>query len=856
MLSLLTSLVLTQGLHPPFSIPDGDFEMGGVLWQTPAGSTVSYEEHPDTSGAVGDNIAAHFPAHVPQSIWRTLAAGPGTSFETPSTADHLGTKLDFGLWFQLGEAGFAGGDALSLRIESGTHAIASRTIDPSTLPRGRWHYLAVEYDVDSGLDGCLRSGTRELTAIIEVDAGGEVWIDDLLGRPFDYLRFELADASFESSELHPAWKTTGEVGGGFAAYYGTRSLQLDGDAASLAQSIPCQGPGHGAQSGQVVEAGAWIWNEPGPFPDPSAEFRLQVHHVVGYRRVPTPNPATTRTLVAEVRGALSELTPGQWHYVETDPLLAVPLPHLTKAMRRPRLELRIDKLGSGSARLDYPQLGQQHSVDGNPKRFVYANYVARYRNPDFSPDPIVDAPTNELGKRWRNWYWGNPPACEPGSFVYEHDPRLLRGGNDPRDAGRRDLAISNWDEGPLPLLGAYDSRDPLIVDFHARLADACGLDALMFGWYGQKAVELDECAPRNQSVNGPALTELYAAIEAQGSDLKVATKMNLLRHASNPWANPPAGCVFTSEDTLELKREGIRNDLIWLVDTYFSHRATLKRENRMVIGVFDPERTFSVSDGPPTRLNEADWLWIKEGVEASTGKGILLVFDQAPPLTTPLPEAGLWFDGIATGSGLWRLAPCEVTQFLDFEAFQAGTPNMITLDEVRMHFRDQVLGRPYRWWRMDDAKRMGIAVVYPGYDDTGVSGWGNPNGMCTGGGTRCTRVVSARYLCGAAGERCYLELAFEEADRSGMNWVQIPTWNDWNEMTVLEPRYSARYVDAVLANVMHVPVDGDEDREWVLGRVLAAQAGIAAYRRGAADPREVEAVVRGFLLALGGTPYE
>ena len=53
------------------------------------------------------------------------------------------------------------------------------------------------------------------------------------------------------------------------------------------------------------------------------------------------------------------------------------------------------------------------------------------------------------------------------------------------------------------------------------------------------------------------------SIDAQGSDLKVATKLNLLRHANNAWANPPAGCDFVSEHTLELKREGIRDDLIW-----------------------------------------------------------------------------------------------------------------------------------------------------------------------------------------------------------------------------------------------------------------------------------------------------
>jgi hypothetical protein len=561
--------------------------------------------------------------------------------------------------------------------------------------------------------------------------------------------------------------------------------------------------------------------------------------------------------LAEAVLSLAAAGTQRWNYIETDAATAQPLPYLRSHMRRPRLELVLEKRGRGTAQFDFPQIGERHAVDGNPKRFVYANYVARFRNPDFAFDALVDAPNNELGKRWRNWYWGNPPACDPGSFVWLHDPRSLRAGSDPHDAGRRDLAVASWDTRPLPLLGAYDSRDPLIVDFHARLARTCGLDALMFGWYGQKAVELDQCAPRNQSVNGPALDELYGSIEARGCDLKVATKMNLLRHANNAWANPPPGCEFDSEHTLELKREGIRDDLIWLAESYYWERATLKRDGKMVIGVFDPERSFSVSDGPPTQMSEADWLWIKEGVESATGHGIQLLFDQAPLLSTSLETVGDWFAGIADGSAVWRLAPCEVCRFIDFEAFQNGVANTIEPIDIQDHFRTTIIGRPYRWWRMDDARRLGIAIVYPGYDDSGVSGWSNPNGTCAGGGTRCTRVVSGAAACAPAPETCYLELAFEEAERSGMDWIQIPTWNDWNEMTVLEPRYCADYVQAVVANLSSVAHPADEDRAWVLGRLLRAQAGIASFkRRSSFQPAAIDAIVHTFLRMNGGTPYD
>ena len=48
----------------------------------------------------------------------------------------------------------------------------------------------------------------------------------------------------------------------------------------------------------------------------------------------------------------------------------------------------------------------------------------------------------------------------------------------------------------------------------------------------------------------------------------------------------------------------------------------------------------------------------------------------------------------------------------------------------------------------------------------------------------------------------------------------------------------------------------DDDREWVLGRLVAAQAGIAEFKRTLADPGVLDAIVRSFLLSVDGTPYD
>jgi len=860
----LATALLAAPLVQDFSIPNADFENASAYWGSQEGSTVNFdaESGPSSGTALGgSNLVAKFPGGAPQAIWRTVQLRGDSRLDPPPSPDHSGTKVEFGVWFLLAGPYHEPDDTLVLRVKSGEAVIAERQVFARDFPVGTWHHVKTTYDPAVGMDGCIRHGTSGLTVVIEVDAKGEVWVDEVAGRPFTHARWPVVDADFERvAALGTSWELDGSasIDASVLAYYGERSLVLRSQGRdSVVQRIESQVHGVLPQTGDVPEAGAWVRITHGDG-NPSGSVRLQVWHEHILEGAPGTAPIRLETKLAEGRLRAADVVAGRWSYFETDTEEALAIPPRTERTLSTRVVVRIGKDTPRRVRVDYVQVGVAHSVDGNPKRFAYANYMARFRNPGFDPDPLVDAPSNGLGRQWKSWFWDRAPACDAPASFYMHDPTRLRSGSNPHDAGRRDLAVSAWAERPLPLLGAYDSRDPRVIELHVGLARAAGLDAFMLGWYGQKAVELDLCSPNLDSVNGPTLEQLYETIELLGSDLKVAVKLNLQRHLNDVFSSAPPGCPFPSENTYEKKRKGIRDDLIWLVRKYYSHRATLKRNGRMVVSVFDPERMFQDEHGIWTHFNAKDWGWIKDEVHRLSGHELELLFDNAPRLQDPVEVAGAWYEGVADGLASWRLVPCRLSLFADFEDFLAGNERFVTQEAVRVQFREQINGRPYRWWRQGDGTRLGIAIAYPGFDDTGVAGWGGLNGSCPGNGPRCARVVPASGLqwhvdCELDSSTCFLELALDEAVRSGMDWLQVPTWNDWNELTMIEPFYSAVYVDHVLSGA---PTPGDHDREWVLGRLLETQRGLARFKATVLDPGEIDDIVEAFLLANAGTLYD
>jgi len=104
-------------------------------------------------------------------------------------------------------------------------------------------------------------------------------------------------------------------------------------------------------------------------------------------------------------------------------------------------------------------------------------------------------------------------------------------------------------------------------------------------------------------------------------------------------------------------------------------------------------------------------------------------------------------------------------------------------------------GRDYANWVYDEmdfrTQKHGLAInvgsVWPGFDDSKVWGWNN-----------VPRYVDRQN--GAVYNRTW-EYALSDRQnrqRGSPNWVQIVTWNDWNEGSQIEPaeEYGRRYLEA------------------------------------------------------------
>ena len=77
--------------------------------------------------------------------------------------------------------------------------------------------------------------------------------------------------------------------------------------------------------------------------------------------------------------------------------------------------------------------------------------------------------------------------------------------------------------------------------------------------------------------------------------------------------------------------------------------------------------------------------------------------------------------------------------------------------------------------------------MWPGFDDSGVAGWGGAN-------PACVRVLD--NLGGA-----FFDATAAEALARDLDWVQVVTWNDWPEFTAVEPTYNPVWVLAIRSNV-------------------------------------------------------
>jgi hypothetical protein len=772
-----------------YAIRNDDFSAGLVGWTSPAARDFIAGAAPD-----GRN-AALVPSGSGQAILRlSLAVGGVEGLAPAPNGTQPGERCAFRVRVWIDASATSGGVRLRLlRVGPSGAVEVARSIRRTAVDGGlgRWTWLVAE--APAGPEGRIAFDTSDLRMELESDLDGELWCDRCIGGPWSRTQHALEAGGFEAAALGQSSNGNWRTGAGASvpsaltgrpARRGLGRMQITG-AGHAALSTRADGSLGSPWIGEALAVGAWF--APQDHPDlslPSARGVTIAVWSIGVGR-----PALRLT---ERRWSPTSHDAGRWTWLEAPSGLAVPADTAF-------LQVRINSNLVGEVDVDDVQLGEPDGIDGNPRTLRLASYVGWYRSP---AHPASVAQPADPRVKWGNWAWTQSPACAPGSSQFDHDPDTLRAN------GRRDGAVGTLDGiDQLPLIGLYDSRDVDVATLAVDLARGAGLHGFLYDFHGQ-ALNTIDALPGETSVNGRGLEALLDAAERPGRQAEVALMIEPKVHQ---W-----GWVDSTANVQE-RRAGIVADLVAVVRQHAARPSLWRTDGE--IGVFVFWHDVTALDG--SYLNGDDWSSIETEVEQVTGEGIAL-FATHPPSGGADP-----FHGYAR----WDLVGPSILRFTSWPEFLAGAAQSLAAGAADAFARARH-AEAVRWADGDESQREDWSLAWSGFDDSGVAGWGGTSGIGSNGGPLCVRVA------GEAGPG-FLRATARAANAAPR--MLVCTWNDWNERTALEPRWNARFAQAL---ALGIPMPEDARRRS-LGPLLDLQK----LWLGAQDPEALEAPLRAYFAA-------
>lgn len=273
-----------------------------------------------------------------------------------------------------------------------------------------------------------------------------------------------------------------------------------------------------------------------------------------------------------------------------------------------------------------------------------------------------------------------------------------------------------------PLIGPYDSADPDVIEYHMLSAKAAKIDGFFIDWYG---------IPSDEEKAFPALLD-----QAQ----KLGFKMCICFEDKAMF-----GYYYKARSREEAVDNAIKN-LNYILETHARHPAYLKIDGKPVV------INFSWSE--PTPSVESQGFYAKEY------KYILSRVREKHPVTFIHDYHG------------------HVK-----EQYWDVSDNLYPWLDVNGEFLDRFYAEAQK---QKQAGRIDAVagLVYPGFDNTGVWGWGS-------GPFITPRENGAFY-----------ERSWQKALAQDIRFLQIATWNDFGEGATLEPavEYGFQYLDLTEKN--------------------------------------------------------
>lgn len=775
---LLLSIPLRAGVAPEtrHALPNGGFDAGAAGW-TQSGAVFAPASEPSRPTHLAAVVAGQ------ARLTQLLPLGGAFDVARRPAQGVPGTKLEAQGWLAL-DPGHVGDATIEIVARSSAgETVVARSDSLLNAPRGRW--LPVRTRPVAPFDARVRFDSLDLELRVACGGQGTVRIDDLRIGHHEREEWELVDQGFEGAG---GWTLLGPAARANSAqsYLGTAHLLLPGNGRAAAYQVLEAGALERApRLGDKPRAGTWVQLDQGAqlpsTPDPRVRIDIQVRAVAG------STPPLAAPVVA--RGSLLPVAAqrGRWLWLATDDAGAS-----TFAADHERLVVEVRKQLRGAVRVDHVQVGEAGGVHGMTRRHASASYVGRYRSFRW---PLASPVAGDLHARWGTWAWTTPPFCAPTLGSLARDPDFLRA-NGRRDAATGTLQGPDW----LPLAGAYDSRDTDIVRWHVQLMRASGCDSVLYDFDGH-ALAAHEASIGREPVNLQTLRVLYDACEADGGDLKIGLMIEPKVHVQG-W--------IPSETTFTARVAGIEDDLVALLAEFGPRRATLRRDGAVVVYAF--HNAVCAPDGTGC-LSDADWDGIASRAEQRSGERVHLVADD-------IPQGGSRFRATAR----WSLVTQAILAYRSWSDFAAGSASPTDAAALSA-FVAAIHDASGAWAAQDDETRSSIGIAWPGFDDSGVAGWSSPNLPGTDGAPLCVRVAGA---CGGD----MLGTTWNGAAAGARDWMLVATFNDWNELTQIEPRWNAAYAQSAALGVE--PSTGA--RAAALQRIEALQSKLATWKAAPLDP--------------------
>jgi len=802
--------VALLGIFVPqeLSLPNADFEhdLSGWAVTAPAGSV----QHDSAPGAQAGAARLRVGGGASATLAVELDVGDvGDEIDWLPLQGQPGERPRFGARVMRTSSSSAGAFILDVVAvgAGGERVLAQGEVFVRQLAVNRWVWV----DAAPLSSGRLQAGDQRLRFRLRAESLAssttELFVDQCRASLHEERLEPIGDGGFERPLLAGGpWETWGVVLWSDPLmsgddHSGVRHAVLSGEgAAGLRQTLPLYAAPFQLSVGDRAEAGVWVRVDPearlGRRPDRERRVELRLlGHGRGRARV-----------LGSTQWSPTSAERGFWRYLEVTAESALELAH-------EELSVEVVKTFNGPLSVDDAAVGSAGGVHGHPPRLVGCNYVGRYSS-------VAWAPTGPgtPGLQWRNWRWTSGTPCDPGWEGLDHDPDCDENPDCRRPNGRRDAAVSSLSGAAnLPLAGTYDSRDPAIARYHVRLAQAIGIDHFVYDHLGHTLAEQTRSNGMD-ALNEDSFEVLLDEVDALDGGFRVAIMYEPKVHFLG-W--------ISGETTLAERRAGVVRDLIHFASTYGRRRGVLRHDGRMVVYVFRN----SLEWGGLGMSSEA-WSEAQREVERRTGERLFLVADNEP-------EEGSVFEGLSR----WSLVSRDYLRFRTFGDLRHRTPSWpeASVDTLEAHSRG-VSGSVRSWAWREEEQRVAAAVVWPGFDDSGVAGWSSMNLLGEDGLPLCVRVADTM-------QGAFFATTQAAALETRPDWIQIATWNDWNELTQIEPAWHPLLEEQLEAGSL-----SPEVMHHCFGRALEAQAMASQFLGAELSPLDVVSAVQSYLDEVASDP--